>query len=714
VDRLFEPVELNITNITFTNLTQDLRFVNTYCDNGGYELPFQVVSNGTNWADIIILANVTKGSNVQYSLYHNCTAPGTCANSDYSTFPTMNILEGSEGYYPLINNNYLWNFSVDNTVNNGKRQGEKNFWFQNIRLDIGTNSDSGYSILGVPYMFRNGSISSYNNDFAKLTSSLNNRTNPILQTFSTNATNIDSSGASMTITWKIYSKNDWYEKDFNISVTSPGGSAVGIQPFINTGNGVYNVWNVKNATGWVNTTVTNSIKYTTSDNITVMSNYTSGIPSRFSCIVFKELMPQTSYAWDLGKVTLAEGSIWNITNTTTHTNIVYHMPFIMNTTSVSDYLNKCMNFSLQITYPINYSVGIDQVLPLESTTTTTSSTTTTTPTTTSPLTTSTIPIIFTTTEPCSETNLYLHYKFENNTGDYLYDSSGNNRYGTTYSSPNWVEGKINNALQFNGYSQYFMVSNNNYSVFERTEPFSFSVWVKTNGTEGGFDILTNYNDYVSLSGFSFGNLYGQIGFTLRNNIYTDNYLYVLTNDTNLNDNVFHHVVVSYDGSSTIGGVKIYVDNTLRTIGTEHNTLNDTIVNSNPIYSGISEGSVTYGILDDIRIYNKVLNPSDVSYLYNSGIGTQGVLGGCYIPEEVTSRYCSHDLYLVTNTSYYNSTDNTYRFLTNTTLCEYNCSETIFGTRCNYSPTINSLMMLGFLIIGFGVLVLLLNLIKKVF
>jgi hypothetical protein len=304
-------------------------------------------------------------------------------------------------------------------------------------------------------------------------------------------------------------------------------------------------------------------------------------------------------------------------------------------------------------------------------------------TTTSTPTTTTVPI-------CEEIDMYLHYKLENTTGEYLFDSSGNDRYGTTYNSPDWVEGKIGNAILFNGYSQYFVVANDDYDKFERTEPFSFSVWVKTNGTEGGFDFLTNYNDYVSLSGFSFGVMYGQIGFTLRNNIYTDNYLSATADNDNIYDNTFHHVVVTYDGTSTTNGTKIYVDNELMGFSATHDTLTDSTLNANPITTGIAEGSATYGVLDDIRIYNRMLREREIDYLYNYGDGTQNIIYDCYVfPDVMVQKSCINgDTQLLTNTTYYDSVTDTFYSTLNSTYCEYGCGEIFpLGTRCKFQPAV---------------------------
>jgi hypothetical protein len=197
-------------------------------------------------------------------------------------------------------------------------------------------------------------------------------------------------------------------------------------------------------------------------------------------------------------------------------------------------------------------------------------------------------------------------------------------------------------------------------------------------------------------------MWGQIGFTLRNNIYEDNYLSVLTDGASINDNVFHHVVVTYDGNSSIDGIKVYVDNELRGYGTEHNTLTGSTLNANPLTSGIAEGSATYGVIDDLRVYNKVLKQRDVNYIYNYGNGTQGVLGGCIIiPDVMVQKSCiNNNTQLLTNTTYFDG-ENFYSTL-NSTWCEYGCAETLLGTRCNFQPAVEwgiGIVLIFLMVIG---------------
>jgi hypothetical protein len=64
-------------------------------------------------------------------------------------------------------------------------------------------------------------------------------------------------------------------------------------------------------------------------------------------------------------------------------------------------------------------------------------------------------------------------------GTSVSDSSGNNRNGTTVNMEDgdWVAGKLNNALIFDGTNEY--INCGDIANFERTEPFSVDFWIKT-------------------------------------------------------------------------------------------------------------------------------------------------------------------------------------------------------------------------------------------
>jgi len=109
---------------------------------------------------------------------------------------------------------------------------------------------------------------------------------------------------------------------------------------------------------------------------------------------------------------------------------------------------------------------------------------------------------------------YAWYHLNESSGSLASDSSGNGRNGTLMNMEDidWVAGKLNNCLVFDGVNEY--VSCGDIADFERTDTFSLEAWVKTTNT--GQDILTRYSGGKGF--ISYVATAGKIYFTLRNAI----------------------------------------------------------------------------------------------------------------------------------------------------------------------------------------------------
>src|SRR3989344_5667051 len=89
---------------------------------------------------------------------------------------------------------------------------------------------------------------------------------------------------------------------------------------------------------------------------------------------------------------------------------------------------------------------------------------------------------------------------------------------------------------------------------------------------------------------------------------------IVRSSTALNDNVWHHVVGTYD--TTANEMKVYVDGVLEGTETETVDVSSTALTN---YVGIrSDGLPFIGLIDDLRVYSRALSASEVSQLYNDG------------------------------------------------------------------------------------------------
>jgi len=175
----------------------------------------------------------------------------------------------------------------------------------------------------------------------------------------------------------------------------------------------------------------------------------------------------------------------------------------------------------------------------------------------------------------------------------------------------------------------------NVNSFERTDQFSYGGWVywtsdvaggilaKMDASGGtptyrGYDvILVNSADAVSPNSAKVHMI----------NTWSTNAMAVLTPTNSMSRNVWKHVFVTYDGSSNVSGIKIYINGVSQTLTTQFNALSATIVNTVNLriggrYSGVSTVNAPFpGRIDDVRVYNRVLSTAEIADLYTMGTAT---------------------------------------------------------------------------------------------
>ena len=178
-----------------------------------------------------------------------------------------------------------------------------------------------------------------------------------------------------------------------------------------------------------------------------------------------------------------------------------------------------------------------------------------------------------------------------------------------------VAGKFGNTRNFNGSdSDYIAVSNDD--KLNANTAISVTLWFKVPTVGANYKGLIGKNtisDWNSNQAWSFnfpGN--GKIEFVLGSGS-------ALTSNT-YDDNTWHHLVGTWNGDNP----KIYID------GSEVSYTSQT--STNAVTDSTSElrlGDYAFeagqnrhlnGTLDDVRIYNRSLSPSEVSALYNFAPG----------------------------------------------------------------------------------------------
>jgi len=185
--------------------------------------------------------------------------------------------------------------------------------------------------------------------------------------------------------------------------------------------------------------------------------------------------------------------------------------------------------------------------------------------------------------------------------------------GWTADNLRWGAG----ALMFDGTNDTVIIGSESTFDFERTDAFSLEVWLNSMNSTAGI-ILGKMANTAPYTGYNFFLSAAGLPSVYLINTWTTNVLYVNSNIP-VNDGDWHHVVFTYDGSSSASGAHIYVDGVDQVLTTTYNTLSASILNNVSFYAGSRNNTTMYfdGSLDVTRVYDKNLTASEVLSNYNA-------------------------------------------------------------------------------------------------
>ena len=199
--------------------------------------------------------------------------------------------------------------------------------------------------------------------------------------------------------------------------------------------------------------------------------------------------------------------------------------------------------------------------------------------------------------------------------------SGNN--GTLIFGPTYNTGSGGN-ITFNGVNDY--TNYGNVLNFERTDSFSFSVWVRAN-TLTTFSTLIAKMDSSARGYFFAIEITGEVVFVLRNTLSTNN-LFVRTPASQVVVNRWYNLTVTYNGTSLANGVSFYINAAPTSNVVSFDNLTSTIITSQ---SGsiaarpFLGGGYLSGSIASAQIYNKALSTTEVLQNYNATKGRFGLI-----------------------------------------------------------------------------------------
>jgi hypothetical protein len=157
--------------------------------------------------------------------------------------------------------------------------------------------------------------------------------------------------------------------------------------------------------------------------------------------------------------------------------------------------------------------------------------------------------------------------------------------------------------------------------FNGSVPFSASVWINEN-TGAETTMLSTTANFLNYQGWEFEKRSGQnvVLFWIANT-YTGNTIQI-HGTANINNGARHYVVVTYDGSQTAAGMKIYVDGVADTTTTDFNSLSASAASGRALdIAQRTDGAEGFaGVLAFAEVYNCVLSPSTIASYNSRGPG----------------------------------------------------------------------------------------------
>ena len=229
-----------------------------------------------------------------------------------------------------------------------------------------------------------------------------------------------------------------------------------------------------------------------------------------------------------------------------------------------------------------------------------------------------------------------HWKLDETSGSTAVDSEGGHD-GTLVNGPSWTAGQLDGGLQFDGANDYVRVTHD--EALSLDQDMTFTAWANTASISGGYQVILAKDDPGNgASNYWFG-------------IWNDDLVFGYWADGGFRDvrtsasagltvGTWHHLAATFDDASN--EVRLYLDGVEVQVGSlAWEPTTETV----DLWIGHSvDGEYWDGRLDDVRIYDSVLEATEVAELAAAG-GSGGGGGSCdgtYRDEFNSVSYANND------------------------------------------------------------------------
>lgn len=199
------------------------------------------------------------------------------------------------------------------------------------------------------------------------------------------------------------------------------------------------------------------------------------------------------------------------------------------------------------------------------------------------------------------------------------DSSPNNRNWTLVNMENWdwIQWKIKNWLEFGWVNEY--VNFWNIANFEANNTFSLECWFKANNITTNQTIISKFDESNFMGYLIKFNQWDELEFLLSTSTWA--YIWFVVSEA-FDDNIWHHLVFTYDWTYLTSGIKVYVDWVSKNLTIYNDDISSGTMQTNvPFQIWAKNWEENFvGSLDEVVVYDTELNQTEVLYRYNSGNG----------------------------------------------------------------------------------------------
>ena len=217
-----------------------------------------------------------------------------------------------------------------------------------------------------------------------------------------------------------------------------------------------------------------------------------------------------------------------------------------------------------------------------------------------------VPVFHSTVRALPSDQLVGYWKFDEGSGLVASDSSGNGNNGTLMNGAAWVTGISGGALSFDGSNDYVRVLN--VTDFNFNQPLTISAWLLLNDASSG-GIVGQWGqgglsgDAYMLS-LSAGHLRGTLPIVG---------LYELDSVSTIGTDEWTHVVMVYNGST----LELYINGVL---DASDSISVGNVASSQTVKFGLEDIMIQThylnGTIDEVSIYNRALNATEIMEMYN--------------------------------------------------------------------------------------------------